>query len=154
MEEFRYVIFQLGDQKYGINLLCVNGIEQDYHIIPVPNAPEGIRGIINLRGSVIPVYSLRERFGMDSRVDNPERSLLITNSSNTVLAYEVDAVIGIEEVDHGNISRMPRIASNENTAFMDIVLHIGGSIVISISVDEVLSEEMKNQIDQIVNDNQ
>ena len=69
MEERKYIIFQLGEEKYGMNLSYVNGIEQEYHIIPVPNAPEGIKGIINLRGLVIPVYSLRQRFGMDARVD-------------------------------------------------------------------------------------
>ena len=98
MEEQKFVIFQLADQKYGMHLMRVNGIEQDYHIIPVPNAPEGINGIINLRGTVIPVYSLRERFGMNPRIDNPGKSLLVTNSNGTLLAYEVDAVEEIEEV--------------------------------------------------------
>lgn len=154
MEEFKYVIFRLGDQKYGMNLMCVNGIEQDYHIIPVPNAPLGVKGIINLRGSVIPVYSLKERFGMDSRVDNSTSSVLVTNWDDTLVAYEVDAVIGIEEMNPANINRMPDIASNEETTFMEEVLHIGNDIVIAISVDEVLSEEAKNQLNKIIDDNQ
>lgn len=154
MEEFKYVIFRIGEQKYGMNLMCVNGIEQDYHIIPVPNAPLGVKGIINLRGMVIPVYSLRQRFGMDSRVDNPERSVLVTNWDDTLVAYEVDAVIGIEEMEPHMINRMPAIASNEETVFMEEVLHIGNEIVISISVDEVLSEETKKQINKIIDENQ
>lgn len=153
MEEFKYVIFQLGEQKYGMNLMYINGIEQGYHIIPVPNAPAGVKGIINLRGDVIPVYSLRERFGMEGRVDNPEKSLLITNSSGTALAYEVDAVIAIEEMQPGRINRMPSIASNDETAFMEEVLHIGSEIVIAISVDEVLSEETRNTLNQIIENN-
>ena len=154
MEEFKYVIFQLGDQKYGMNLMCVNGIEQDYHIIPVPNAPLGVKGIINLRGTVIPVYSLRERFGMEGRVDNPARSVLVTNWDDTLVAYEVDAVIGIEEMEPQRINRMPSIASNEETSFMEEVLRIGDDIVIAISVDEVLSEETKKQLNKIIDDNQ
>ena len=59
MEELKFIIFKLGEQKYAMNLLYINGIEQNYQIIPVPNAPEGIEGIINLRGDVIPVYSLK-----------------------------------------------------------------------------------------------
>lgn len=154
MEEFKYVIFQLGDQRYGMNLMCVNGIEQEYRITPVPNAPEGVKGIINLRGAVIPVYSLRERFGMDSRIDNPEKSLLITQSADIILAYEVDGVVGIEEIEPHRINRMPNIASNEETAFMEEVLRIGEDIVIAISVDEVLSGEMKAQINQMLDENQ
>lgn len=154
MEEFKYVIFQLGDQRYGMNLMCVNGIEQEYRITPVPNAPEGVKGIINLRGTVIPVYSLRERFGMDSRIDNPDKSLLITQSDDILLAYEVDGVIGIEEMEPHQINRMPNIASNEETVFMEEVLRIGEDIVIAISTDEVLSGEMKTQINRMLEDNQ
>lgn len=154
MEELKYVVFQLGEQKYGMNLMYVNGIEQDYHIIPVPNAPEGVTGIINLRGAVIPVYSLRERFGMDVKIDNPEKSLLITRSSGTILAYEVDAVAEIEELLPENINKMPSVASNEETAFMEQVLHIGKEIVIAINVNKVLSEDTVNMVNQLIEDNQ
>lgn len=153
MEELKYVVFQLEEQKYAMNLMYVNGIEQDYHIIPVPNAPEGVTGIINLRGAVIPVYSLRERFGMDKRIDNPEKSLLITNSSGTILAYEVDAVAEIEEIAEKSINKMPSVASNEETIFMEQVLHIGNDIVIAINVDKVLSEDTRNMVDQLIEDN-
>ncbi|MGN0436984.1 MAG: chemotaxis protein CheW [Lachnospiraceae bacterium] len=150
MEEFKYVIFQLGEQRYGINLMFVNGIEQDYTIIPVPNAPNVIKGIINLRGSVIPVYSLRARFGMPSRIDNPSKSLLIVNIAGTFVAYEVDCVEGIEAMNPQDINRMPSIASNGDTSFMEEVLHIGDTIVIAISVDEVISEDMMSQINDMI----
>ena len=154
MEELKYVVFQLGNQRYGMNLMCINGIEKDYVIIPVPNAPEGISGIINLRGLVVPVYSLRERFGMDKRIDNPEKSLLITQSSGTMLAYEVDAVEEIEEMKAENINAMPFVASNDETVFMDKVLHIGKDIVIAINVDKVLSDEAREALSQLVEENQ
>lgn len=154
MEELKYIIFQLGEQKYGMNLKYINGIEQSYQIIPVPNAPEGVRGIINLRGDVIPVYSLRERFGMEKEITNPEKSLLVTRSSETVLAYEVDAVVDIEELQEDKINDMPWVASNDETSFMEKVLHIGNEIVIAINADKVLSDEAKNMVNQMIEDNQ
>ncbi|MBO5087862.1 MAG: purine-binding chemotaxis protein CheW [Lachnospiraceae bacterium] len=154
MEELKYVVFQLGEQRYGMSLMRINGIEKDYHIIPVPNAPEGISGIINLRGLVVPVYSLRERFGMDSRIENPEKSLLITLSSGTMLAYEVDAVEEIEEMRPEDVNEMPSVASSEETAFMDKVLHIRNDIVIVINVDKVLSEDAQNMVNQLIENNQ
>lgn len=150
MEEFKYVIFQLGDQRYAINLMFVNGIEQDYTIIPVPNAPKVIKGIINLRGVVIPVYSLRARFGMPTQIDNPSRSMLIVNFDGNYIAYEVDCVEGIEEMNPQDINRMPAMASNSDTSFMEEVLHIGDDIVIAISVDEVISEEMMSQLNDMI----
>lgn len=154
MEERKYIIFQLGEEKYGMNLSYVNGIEQDYYIIPVPNAPEGIRGIINLRGLVIPVYSLRERFGMDVRVENPAKSMLITMSSNIMLGYEVDAVLGIEEVAPEDISKMPFVASNEETSFMEQVLCVKEGIIIAINVNKVLSDDMEDALNQMVEEHQ
>ncbi len=154
MEELKYVVFQLGDQKYAMNLMRISGIEKDYHVIPVPNAPEGISGIINLRGMVVPVYSLRERFGMDSRIDNPEKSLLVTYSSGTMLAYEVDAVEEIEEMTPERIKSMPYVATCDETVFMDQVLHIGNDILIVINVDKVLSEEAQNLVNQLIENNQ
>lgn len=154
MEELKYVVFQLGEQKYAMNLMRVNGIEKDYHIIPVPNAPEGISGIINLRGSVVPVYSLRERFGMNPRIDNPEKSLLVTYSGGTLLAYEVDAVEEIEEVSLENINDMPSVAANDETMFMDKVLQIRNNIIIAINVDKVLTEEAMNMVNQLIENNQ
>lgn len=154
MEELKYVVFQLGEQRYGMSLMRISGIEKDYHIIPVPNAPEGISGIINLRGMVVPVYSLRNRFGMDTRIDNPEKSLLVTYSSGTMLAYEVDAVEEIEEMRPENINPMPKVASSDETAFMDQVLHIGNDIVIAINVDKVLSEDAQNLVNQLIENNQ
>lgn len=153
MEELKYVVFQLGEQRYGMSLMRISGIEKDYHIIPVPNAPEGISGIINLRGLVVPVYSLRERFGMDVRIDNPEKSLLVTYSSGTMLAYEVDAVEDIQEMKPEDINEMPHVASSEETIFMDKVLHIGKDIVIAINVDKVLSEDLQNMVEQLIEDN-
>lgn len=154
MEELKYIIFQLGEQKYGMNLKYINGIEQSYQIIPVPNAPEGVRGIINLRGDVIPVYSLRERFGMEKEITNPEKSLLVTRSSETVLAYEVDAVVDIEELQEDKINDMPWVASNDETSFMEKVLHIGNEIVIAVNADKVLSDEAKSVVNQMIEDNQ
>lgn len=154
MEELKYIVFQLGEQKYGMNLKYINGIEQSYQVIPVPNAPEGVTGIINLRGDVIPVYSLRERFGMEKEITNPEKSLLVAKSSDTVLAYEVDAVVDIEEIQEDKINDMPWVASNQETTFMEKVLHIGNEIVIAINADKVLSEETRDMVNQIIEDNQ
>lgn len=150
MEELKYIIFRLGSEKYGMKLGCVNGIEQEYRIIPVPNAPEGIIGIINLRGEVIPVYSLKERFKF---VDDPaetSRSLLVTFCAGTMIAYEVDEVLGIELMDPKNIVPMPNVASNEETAFMENVLRINKDVVIVINVDKVISDEMKEALEKMI----
>ena len=68
--------------------------------------------------------------------------------------YEVDCVEEIEEVPDSKISLMPSVASNEDTAFMEQVLQIGNEIIITINVDKVLSEDVRQMVDQIVEENQ
>lgn len=153
MEELKFIVFRIGEQKYGMNLKYISGIEQDYRIIPVPNAPEAVKGIINLRGEVIPVYSLKARFSRDKQMDSSGNRLLITMSSGTLLAYEVDEVVAIEEVKEENINEMPFMAFNDENTFMEQVLHVGDDIVITINVDKVLSETAKKMVAQMIEDN-
>ncbi len=153
MEELKYIVFRIGEQKYGMNLKYINGIEQDYQIIPVPNAPESVKGIINLRGSVIPVYSLKKRFDLRDDKEQQGTSLLITMSSGILLAYEVDEVVMIEEMKQENINDMPLVASNDENAFLEKVLHLHNDIVIAINVNNILSETMKEMVNQMVEDN-
>lgn len=154
MEEFKYIIFLLGEQKYAMNLMYVDAIVQEYQIVPVPTAPEEIKGIINLRGSVIPVYSLKARFGLETTGSGSSGNLLIAQSSGTSVAYEVDNVISIEQIQPNDINLMPRVAANEDTKCMEEVLHIKNEIVISISVDEILSEEARSAVEKIIEENQ
>ena len=94
----KQIIFKIGDGVYGIDVVKVMGIEKDIPVIPIPNAPECVKGIINLRGDVIPVYSIREKFNLpDAQLDTKE--LIIAKSQGVVIAIEVDVVKEIIELD-------------------------------------------------------
>lgn len=153
MEELKFIVFRIGEQKYGMNLKYIKGIEQNYQIISVPNATEAVEGIMNLRGDVIPVYSLRKRFGLTSRSDSPQKSMLVTMSSGSMLAYEVDEVVTIEEMKNENVNNMPAVAMNEENAFMEKILNINGDIIITINSDKVLSESTRKAVEQMIEEN-
>ena len=153
MEELKFVIFRIGEQKYGMNLKYIKGIEQNYQVIVVPNTTEAIEGIMNLRGEVIPVYSLRKRFGLTGRIDDSKKSMLVTMSSGCILAYEVDEVVTIEEMKEENVSDMPAVATNEENAFMEKILNINGDIVITINTDKVLSDATRKAVKQMIEEN-
>ena len=153
MEELKFIIFRIGEQKYGMNLQYIKGIEQNYQVIAVPNTTEAIEGIMNLRGDVIPVYSLRKRFGVTSRIDDSKKSMLVTMSAGSPLAYEVDEVVTIEELKDENVSDMPAVATNEENAFMEKILNINGDIVITINSDKVLSEATRKVVEQMIEEN-
>ena len=106
----RPVVFRLGDQEFGVDINLVQSIEKQVDVVPVPNSTKYISGIVNLRGEVIPVMSLKEKFNMEdqSKGDNT----VIVNLPDMKIALEVDEVIEIGELQPDKISLMPKLAKN------------------------------------------
>src|SRR5574344_1015018 len=108
MESIKQIVFELGGEYYSIEISKVQGIEPRQNIIRVPNAPNCIMGIINLRGDVIPVYSLRKKFGNNGR-EADEEKLIITRSQDVVIAFQVDSVSEIIEIENSKMFEPPVI---------------------------------------------
>ena len=105
------VIFRLGNQQFGVDINLVQSIEREINIVRVPNAMKYISGIVNLRGEVIPAFSLRKKFGTDDNVGViGEDSTVIVNIPGVVkLALEVDEVLEIGDIDAQSIVQMPAL---------------------------------------------
>ncbi len=146
MAEIRYIIFELDEAVYGMDLAYVKEIEENYAIIPVPNAPSHIKGIINLRGDVVPVYSLRSRFNMPEA--NHKGKLILTYVHNMIIGFEVDRIHGIENIDDENRLPAPLMIVNEETTYIDCVLHASCGIVINISVENIVPESEADEINE------
>ena len=97
MAFFQPVVFRLDNEKYGINISYVSGIEYEQTIVRVPNSSRNIKGIINLRGEVIPVLDLRTKFNMANLTAPKDAELIIINLPNNKIAIEVD---GVEQIHH------------------------------------------------------
>ena len=98
MEEMKHVIFKVGGQSYGLSILKVMGIERQMSIIGVPNRPSCIMGIINLRGNIIPVYDLKDRFELDDDDEDEDSSIIITSTNGITMAFKVDSVDEIIDI--------------------------------------------------------
>lgn len=135
----RPVVFRLGDQEFGVDINLVQSIEKQVNVVPVPNSTKYISGIVNLRGEVIPVMSLKEKFNMEdqSKGDNTA----IVNLPDMKIALEVDEVIEIGELQPDKISLMPKLAKTENTEYLDRVASIDDKLVILLDINKILSEE-------------
>ena len=107
MAFFQPVVFRLDNEKYGIDISYVSGIEYEQTIVRVPNSSRNIKGIINLRGEVIPVLDLRTKFNMDNLTAPKDAELIIVNLPNNKIAIEVDGVEQIHHIDENDIVDMP-----------------------------------------------
>lgn len=150
MQDTKQVIFSLGGEEYGLDIMLVNAIEKFINIVNVPNSPECIKGIINLRGDVIPVYSLRRKFGLPEVEVTDNTKLIVTKSKGVLLAYEVDEVKEIVEISASQISETPAIVRNDNTAYIGSVANLSGRMIILLNHDGIITNAEKISIQNMV----
>ena len=135
----RPVVFRLGNQEFGVDINLVQTIEKQINVVPVPNSMKYISGIVNLRGDVIPVMSLKEKFNMENQTSG--ENTIIVNLPDMKLALEVDEVIEIGELKAEKISPMPKLAKSEGSEYLDRVASVDDKLVILLDINKILSEE-------------
>lgn len=153
MSEEKHVVFRLGNENYSMNIEFVKAIEQEYRIIPLPDAPENVKGMINLRGEIIPIYSLRSRFHMEEIEKRKETQLLIAKAGMIQLAFEVDAVVGIETIDAQQKKEVPIIIRGDATNYIGSILDVKDKIVVEISITNIVTESEWEDIEQLIKEN-
>lgn len=152
MAFFQPVVFRLDNEKYGIDISYVSGIEYEQTIVRVPNSSRNIKGIINLRGEVIPVLDLRTKFNMDNLTAPKDAELIIVNLPNNKIAIEVDGVEQIHHIDENDIVDMPEIAKSGSAGYFDRVAKLDGKLIIIINPLELLSEEELQAVNELTAD--
>ena len=151
MNDIKPVIFRLNGEKYGIDINRVNGIEREQHIVSVPNSPRNIKGIINLRGTIVPVYNLAKKFNAPDVA--PENSqLIIIKVGEMHIAVEVEEVQEIFNIPGSSISEVPKIIKGGKTAYILEIAKIGNELLIILDVDSLLSEEEQQDVADFVNE--
>src|SRR5512139_1449131 len=143
--EGKYLTFTLASEEYGIGILKIKEIIGMMAITSVPQTPEFIKGVINLRGKVIPVMDLRLRFGMPA-MDYTERTCIIVveidGQAGTVqVGIVVDAVSEVLSIKAEDIEATPSFGTRLNTDFILGMAKMNGGIRILLDINRVLSSE-------------
>jgi purine-binding chemotaxis protein CheW len=144
-KEGKYLTFTLADEEYGIGILKIKEIIGMMPITPVPQTPEFIKGVVNLRGKVIPVMDLRLRFGMPA-IDYSERTCIIVveigGQAGTIqIGIVVDAVSEVLNIKSDEIEPTPSFGTRLNTDYILGMAKMGGGIKILLDINRVLSSE-------------
>lgn len=145
MEATKQVVFKLGEEEYGLDILIVNAIETYSGVVPVPNAPDYILGILNLRGDIIPVFSLRIKFGLEE-VTSETTQLIVIRTNDMIVGFKVDAVCGIEEFDANDLGEVPVIIRSEKTKYAKSVANKNGKMTILLDQDGILSDKEQESV--------
>lgn len=141
----KYLTFELADEGYGIEILKVKEIVGMMSITPVPRLPEYVKGVVNLRGKVIPVIDLRLKFGMNA-ADYTDRTCIIVveimqNTDKTRIGLVVDAVSEVLNVRSENVEPPPSFGSRLQTNYILGMAKFEDSVKILLDIDLILTAE-------------
>ena len=147
--EGKFLTFVLGSEVYGIEILKVREIIKLMDITTVPRTPDYLKGVINLRGKVIPIVDLRSKFSMPEVEHTQETCIIVVEVNKTSIGIIVDSVSEVSNIKSGEIEDAPHLGQDIDTNF---ILGLGKTkerIVILLDIEQVLSSEELETVGQL-----
>ncbi len=140
----KYLTFRLGKEQFGLEILKVREIMGWINITPVPKAPPSVRGVLNLRGKIIPVIDLRRKFEMES-VENTDRTCIIVvdvqfRGQSADVGILVDNVSEVLNIKSEDIGPPPALGCDMDTNFILGMAKSAGTVTILLEIESVLSD--------------
>ena len=144
-EAVQYLTFKLADEIFALDVAKVREILEFTSITKVPQTPEFMRGVINLRGSVVPVVDLRLKFGMEPTEQTINTCIIVVEvtleGDNTVLGALADSVQEVVEMEPDQIEPAPHIGTRLNTDFIKGMGKHDENFIMILDIDRVFSEQ-------------
>jgi len=149
VQSVQLVVFTLGEEEYGVPIQYVKEIIRKPAVTHLPNAPRYILGVINLRGQIIPILSLRERFGLAE--DRQEQTkVVIVEFADLVVGMEVNEVSEVLTLAGDRISTAPAMATTINSNFISGVGKLQDRLLIILDVERILTDEEHSMLAKVM----
>ena len=143
-ELLQLVSFKIGGEEFGVDILKVQEINRMLQVTRVPNAPEYVDGVINLRGKVIPIIDLRRRFGMERKEHDKNTRIVVVELSGKVVGFVVDAVSEVLRIPKSVTEPPPPIVAGVNADYITAVGKLEDRLLILLNLEKVLLGEETN----------
>jgi purine-binding chemotaxis protein CheW len=135
------VVFAIGEEEFGIDIEHVNSIEKMLELFKIPNTPDYIEGLVNLRGKVHTVFNLRKRFRMPCPDFTENTKIIMANTSASVIGIIVDEVKKIIKVDESEFEATPKALSNLRDKFLSGIVKAEDRVIMLLDVEKIVSAE-------------
>lgn len=143
-KEIKVIVFRLDTEEYGVDVQQVKSIERMEYITRVPNTPSFVKGVINLRGVIIPIIDLRNRFGIEEKAYGEATRIIIVHIEEMEVGLIVDAANDVIDISEGQIEPPPKVVGGVEAVYLRGVAKLTERLLILLNLDKVLnSEEMK-----------
>jgi purine-binding chemotaxis protein CheW len=139
-DETQIVVFELGDERYGLDIATVFEIIRHQPITAVPQAPAFVRGVFNLRGRIIPVVDLRDRFGMAEGAMTKASRIVVCEAAGTRIGLIVDGVSEVLMIAAAAIEPTPGVAAGTDAAYLRGIAKLGDRLIILLDLDGLLND--------------
>lgn len=137
--EMKVIVFQLNDEEYGVDILQVRSIEKIQPVTRVPNAPNFVKGVINLRGVVTPVIDLRKRFSLDEWEETEETRIIIVQVEGTEVGLIVDGATDVLDLSGDSIEPPADIVGGVKAEYLHGVAKLDDRLLIMLNLKKVLN---------------
>ncbi len=134
------IAFRIGDQEFCVDIMQVREIRGWTPATPLPRTPAYMKGVINLRGAVLPIVDMGARLGLAAAEPNARHVIMVVNQGSRTLGLLVDAVSDIIKVSEDMVQPTPDVACDQVKTFVKGLLAIEGRMVSLVSLDRVLPE--------------
>lgn len=149
MSEKQFVVFKLGNEEYGIDIMNVKEIGPFIEAIKVPNTPEFIEGIVNYRGSVIPIINLKKKFKINETNIQNEKRIIYININDRQIGFIVDEASQTIRLYKEEIEPTPDMITDVDKKFITGVGKKEERLIILIDLEKVLNDKEKNEVVKI-----
>lgn len=148
-KEYKVVVFRLGEEEYGVDILQVKTIERMMKITRVPKAPSFVEGVVNLRGEIIPIIDLRKRFDLPAREVSENTHIIVVKIEDLVVGMIVDGVTEVMSISQEAIELPPAIIGGINAAYLKGVAKVDNRLIILLNLDRILNIEEISQLEKM-----
>ncbi len=150
----KYITFRMGKEGYGFEISNVNEIIGIQGITELPDVPPFIKGVINLRGKVIPVMDVRIRFGMEEVEYNERTCIIVVIVNNVFIGLIVDEVSEVVDIQDSNIENEKQMSGGLDSRYIKAFGKIDDNVIILLNINSLLFEgEMNDFVENIEQDN-
>jgi purine-binding chemotaxis protein CheW len=137
-ELLQLVSFNIGDEEYGVDILRVQEINRMPEVTQVPNSPDYVNGVINLRGKVIPIVDLRQRFGMARKSNDKNTRIIVADLAGKTYGFVVDAVREVLRIPRNVTEPPPQMIGGTRQDYITGVGKLDDRLLILLDLDRIL----------------
>ncbi len=145
-DRLQLVSFTVGEELFAVDILSVQEINRMMALTKVPQSPDGIEGVINLRGRIIPVLDLRVQFGITPSELNEHSRIIVVEVQGNTIGFIVDSVQQVILIERNIIEPTPQMTTSIDSSYVDGVAKLGDDLLILLNLDNLLSPEALSKL--------